>query len=123
MQTIASSFLTFLLVAASMTYAGEADVVGVEVRKRGSNLYDISVAVRHQDTGWEHYANRWEVVDEKGTLLGTRTLHHPHVDEQPFTRVLSGLVIPAGVKTVTIRSHDSVHQYGGKSVTIDLPLQ
>jgi hypothetical protein len=116
-------FLLLFFVTCSSVYAGEADVIAVEVRKRGSNLYDFSVTVQHQDSGWDHYANRWEVLDEKGRVIGTRTLHHPHVNEQPFTRVLSGLVIPADVKTVTIRSHDSVHEYGGKRVTVGLPLQ
>ncbi|MBW9275603.1 MAG: hypothetical protein K1563_18140, partial [Candidatus Thiodiazotropha sp. (ex. Lucinisca nassula)] len=78
--------------------------------------------VMHQDTGWDHYANRWEVLDEKGVILGTRTLHHPHVNEQPFTRRLSGIHIPSGIKSVVIRSHDSVHKYGGATVTVQLPM-
>lgn len=123
MRNHSTYYLLLLLAAGSFAYAGEADVVDVEVRKRGSNLYDFSVTVKHQDSGWDHYANRWEVLDDKGAILGTRTLHHPHVNEQPFTRVLSGLVIPAEIKTVIIRSHDSVHKYGGKSVTVTLPLQ
>ena len=114
--------LTLFIVTFSSAHAGEADVVNVEVRKRGSNLYDFSVTVQHQDSGWDHYANRWEVLDEKGGIIGTRTLHHPHVKEQPFTRVLSGVVIPIGVKTVTIRAHDSVHKYGGKHIEMSLPL-
>ncbi|MCG7981581.1 MAG: hypothetical protein JAY90_02400 [Candidatus Thiodiazotropha lotti] len=118
-----SLFLLMLFMFAfSSAYTGEADVVNAEVRKRGSNLYDFSVTVQHQDSGWDHYANRWEVLDEKGGVIGTRTLHHPHVKEQPFTRVLSGVVIPVDVKTVTIRAHDSVHKYGGKHIEVSLPL-
>ena len=45
----------------------------------------------------------------------------PHVNEQPFTRSLSNVVIPVGVKTVIIRAHDSVHEYGGKVITLELP--
>jgi hypothetical protein len=119
-KTTASLILSLTLYAP--VYAGEADIVDVEVRKRGSNLYDFSVTVKHEDIGWDHYANRWEIVDEQGNILATRTLHHPHVDEQPFTRALSGVVIPADIKTVTIRSHDSVHEYGGKVMTVKLPL-
>ena len=37
-------------------------------------------------TGWEHYANKWDVVGPDDTILGTRVLLHPHVNEQPFTR-------------------------------------
>ncbi|MES9976389.1 hypothetical protein [Candidatus Thiodiazotropha sp. LNASS1] len=103
-------------------HAGEADVVDVTVNNRGGNIYDFSVTVMHQDTGWDHYANRWEVLDEKGVILGTRTLHHPHVNEQPFTRRLSGIHIPSEIKSVVIRSHDSVHKYGGATVTVQLPM-
>jgi len=104
-----------------VVYAGEADVVKVDAKKAGKNTYHFSVTVSHADTGWDHYANKWDVVAQDGTVLGTRTLHHPHVDEQPFTRSLSGVVIPARVKTVTIRAHDAVHKYGGKVVSVDLP--
>ncbi|MBT3013733.1 MAG: hypothetical protein KME41_18530 [Candidatus Thiodiazotropha sp. (ex Lucina pensylvanica)] len=103
-------------------HAGEADVVDVVVKNKGANIYDFSVTVMHQDTGWDHYANRWEVLDEKGVILGTRTLHHPHVNEQPFTRRLSGIHIPSETKSVVIRSHDSVHKYGGATVTVQLPM-
>ena len=43
------------------------------------------VTVQHADTGWDHYADAWEVLAPDGTVLGTRTLLHPHTDEQPFT--------------------------------------
>ena len=46
------------------------------------------------DSGWDHYANRWEVLEPEGQVIATRTLLHPHVDEQPFTRSLSGIHIP-----------------------------
>jgi hypothetical protein len=105
----------------SVIHAGEADVVKVDTEKAGKNTYHFNVTVFHADTGWDHYANKWDVLAKDGTVLGTRTLHHPHVDEQPFTRSLSGVAIPAREKTVTVRAHDSVHKYGGKVVSVDLP--
>ena len=101
--------------------AGEADVVDVSVKKSGNNIYSFSVTVRHADEGWDHYANKWDVVAPDGTVLGTRVLYHPHVDEQPFTRSLSGVNIPDTVDTVTVRAHDSVHKYGGKTFTLEVP--
>ena len=99
--------------------AAEADIVNVVVKNNG-NSYRFDVSVMHQDTGWDHYADKWDVVGEDGTIFGTRVLYHPHVNEQPFTRSLSGVKIPEGVKTVTIRAHDSVHAYGGKTITVEL---
>ena len=80
----------------------------------------FSVTVAHADEGWDHYADAWDVVGPDGTLLGTRTLAHPHETEQPFTRSLGGVFIPADVHEVTIRARDSVHGYGGAEVTVEL---
>ncbi len=108
-------------VHATSVYAGEADVVDVSVKQSGKNIYSFSVTVRHADEGWDHYANKWDVVAPDGTVLGTRVLYHPHVDEQPFTRSLSGVNIPDTVGTVSVRAHDSVHEYGGKTATVNVP--
>ena len=111
----------FLLTFAVVSDAGEADVIGVEVKKTGEHTYTFSVTVSHTDEGWKHYADKWDIVAPDGTVLGTRILHHPHVDEQPFTRSLSGVKIPEDIITVTIRAHDSVHEYRGKVVSVVLP--
>ena len=101
--------------------AGEADVVGVTVRAQGDGRYSFNVAVRHGDDGWQHYADKWDVVAPDGTVLGTRVLLHPHENEQPFTRSLSGVSVPAGVDRVTLRAHDLVHGYGGTEMQVMLP--
>ena len=55
-----------------------------------------------------------------GTVLGVRVLTHPHVDEQPFTRSLSGVAIPPGIDTVTVRARDSVHGLGGVEIEVNV---
>ena len=107
-----------LLVSANAV-AGEADVIDVEVQHRGGNSFQIITTVKHDDTGWNHYANAWEVLDMEGNVLAKRTLHHPHVDEQPFTRSLR-VTIPTGINQVMIRAVDSVHQTGGKTITVNV---
>jgi len=102
-------------------FAGEADVVGVEVTKQGDGRFRFDVTVRHADEGWDHYADRWEVLGPDGAALGVRELAHPHVNEQPFTRSLSGVEIPVGVSEVTVRARDSVHGYGGREMTVAVP--
>ncbi|MEQ8710263.1 MAG: hypothetical protein RIC36_14840 [Rhodospirillales bacterium] len=99
--------------------AGEADVVKVSAARSGAEWrFDVTVA--HADTGWDHYADKWDVLTPDGTVLGTRVLLHPHETEQPFTRSLSGVKIPADVREVIIRAHDKVHGYGGKTITVKL---
>ena len=100
--------------------AGQADVIAVEAIPENWNIWRFTVTVRHDDEGWDHYADGWDVVGPDGTVYGTRVLMHPHETEQPFTRSLSGVTIPEGVTHVTIRARDSVHGYGGAEVTIPL---
>lgn len=68
----------------------------------------FSVTLSHPDTGWDHYADGWEVLDADGNSLGIRELLHPHVTEQPFTRSLSGVQIPDGVTVVYVRARCNV---------------
>lgn len=103
------------------TIAGEADVLDVKVMQQAKGIYKFDVTVKHADTGWEHYADKWDVLAPDGSLLGTRTLYHPHENEQPFTRSLSGVKIPENITEVTLRAHDNVHGYGGKEMKILLP--
>ena len=93
--------LGFLLLA-SVTYAGEANVIAVDVKNEGNNKYTLSVTVFHKDEGWDHFADKWDVVTPDGTVLGTRILLHPHVNEQPFTRSLSFIKIPKNIQKVAI---------------------
>jgi hypothetical protein len=111
----------FVLLGAGAAAAGEADVLDVKVRRDPGGTYSFAVTVRHADQGEQHYADRWEVVAPNGAVLATRALQHPHVREQPFTRGLAGVKIPAGIRRVKIRAHDKVHGDGGKEVTVDLP--
>lgn len=101
--------------------AGEADVVDVGVRQAADGTWSFDVTVRHADEGWEHYADAWEVLAPDGTVLGTRKLYHPHVEEQPFTRSLSGVKIPDGLGEVRLRARDSVHAFGGAEMEVKLP--
>jgi hypothetical protein len=110
-----------MLIGCTLAWAGEADVMKVEVKHTGGDTYFFKVTVLHADEGWDHYANKWDVVASDGTVLGTRTLYHPHVDEQPFTRSLSDVKITESISEVTIRAHDSVHEYGGKTVKVTIP--
>ncbi len=115
-----AALLTALLPLAASAIAGEADVLAVEVTAAAEG-YRFAVTVRHADAGWEHYADRFEILTPAGEILGVRTLHHPHVEEQPFTRALAGVRVPAGLASVVVRARDSVHGYGGATVEVELP--
>jgi hypothetical protein len=117
----ALSMAAGVLLFAGTAAAGEADVVGVDVKPTAGGRYRFLVTVRHADEGWSHYADRWEVIGPDDTVLATRVLRHPHVEEQPFTRGLPDVEIPRDIERVTIRAHDSEHGFGGEEVAVDLP--
>lgn len=108
-----------LLLAAPALRAGDVSIV--DVRVECPHDCNFSVTLEHADEGWNHYANQWDVVTLDGKLLKSRVLHHPHVDEQPFTRSLSGVKIASDVKQVRIRARDSKHGYSKNEVIVDLP--
>lgn len=112
---------TVLALMCGPALAGEADVLMAQIEPQGDRLYRIAVTLRHADTGWSHYADRWEVIGPQNQVLAVRTLHHPHENEQPFTRSLAGVRIPHGFTWVKIRAHDSTHGYGGREVTLSVP--
>ena len=87
-----------------------------------NGTWQFNVSLLHADTGWDHYADGWGIYTEDGTELDYRVLAHPHVNEQPFTRSLSGVAIPDGITQVFILPHDLVHGDGPKfAVTLPTP--
>ena len=103
------------------TWAGEADVIRAKVEKGSNGTYDFDVTIRSNDRGWDYYCDRFEVLGPDGKVLGVRTLYHPHETEQPFTRELYGVRIPAGLNKVTIRARHKPRGYDGKTLTVTLP--
>jgi len=103
--------LALLLMIPTATFAGPAQVVDAKAVKSGQT-WTFHVTIAHDDTGWDHYANGWGVYSPDGTELGYRVLAHPHVNEQPFTRSLSGVVVPNGLTGVIIKPRDLVHGVG-----------
>lgn len=95
-----------------------ADAPVVENVTFSGGRFDVTLS--HADTGWDDYADGWRVELADGTILGTRALAHPHVDEQPFTRS-ARIDVPAGVPEVYIRASDSVGGWADDTVPFSLP--
>lgn len=97
-----------------------ADVVAVQVTATGDRTFGFDVTVASGDTGWDKYADAWEIRTPDGRVVGVRELLHPHVDEQPFTRSLAGVEIPEGVEDVVVAARDSVGGFCGETMTVSL---
>jgi hypothetical protein len=126
-QEEADVFPTPTPIAGGSTGVPNADVTFVRATESDEGLWTFQVTVAHPDTGWEDYADGWDVVLPDGTVVKpdsdspfTRLLLHPHETEQPFTRSQSGIAIPAGINQVTVRAHDLVDGFGGQEVVVDL---
>ena len=109
-----------MALGASSAFADDARVEFAEFQNQGGGTWWVNVTLRHADTGWEHYADAWRVVGPDGAELGKRVLYHPHENEQPFTRSLSGVKIPQGVTTVWVEAHDNVHGWNKTRLEVDL---
>ena len=120
MRTALVGFGLAALLGAGAAFAGDVEVVHARLVRDANGAWNVAVTLRHADSGWEHYADAWRVVGADGEVYATRTLYHPHVDEQPFTRGLGGVRIPDGAQAVVIEAHDKVHGWSPRQLRIDL---
>lgn len=101
-----------LLLMSQNVMSDQVKIVDVKMEKKSTDQYRVDVTLLHADSGWNHYADGWEVLDAKKKVIAKRVLGHPHVNEQPFTRSLYSVTIPQKEKLIYIRAHDKVHGYG-----------
>ena len=101
-------------------FADDVEIVHAGFRQTGTGEWSVDVTLRHADAGWDHYADAWRIVTTDGAIAGTRTLYHPHENEQPFTRSLGGVAIVPETTTVYVEAHDKVHGWSPRRLQIDL---
>jgi hypothetical protein len=116
-----SFFANALFFAAIQTaQANDVEILAAAIIHQSQGEYLINVKLQHQDTGWEHYADEWRIVDQHGNVLGSRVLLHPHIDEQPFTRALSNVKLDDSHQVIYIEAHDKQHGWAKQKLEIDL---
>ncbi|PQO24292.1 hypothetical protein C2I36_03280 [Rhodobacteraceae bacterium WD3A24] len=106
-------------VAAAPARAEPPVVEDVTLSGQGGEVR-VSVTLSHPDTGWDHFADGWELRTPDGTRLGYRELAHPHVNEQPFTRSLRGVEIPDGLTRLHVRAHCNVDGWSSTPYVVEL---
>lgn len=104
----------FFCLLAAPALADPPEVLGAEYAPGR-----ISVTLAHGDTGWEDYADAWEVLDMEGTRLALRELAHPHVEEQPFTRSTTLDLPGTGPWQVQVRARTNLGEWS-EPVTLTL---
>lgn len=116
MRTMLAALALFLW--ALPAWAGQVKILEAELQQDEGSSWTVYVTLQHADTGWDHYADAWRIVDKDGRVLGTRTLFHPHVHEQPFTRSLEVQLPRSGI--LYIEAHDKVHGWSPQRLKVDL---
>jgi hypothetical protein len=95
------------------------DVVAAEAVPVG-DAWTFSVTISSPYDTSQRYADAWRVLAPDGTVLGVRELAHDHAGEQPFTRSLAGIAVPADVDRVTVEGRDLANGWGGATVEVEL---
>jgi hypothetical protein len=117
---IKTILLGYFLAISSIASANEVEVVDVKATQNSDKTWNFQVTLKHTDEGWDHYANEWQVIAPDNKILATRTLYHPHVNEQPFTRGTRGVKIPENIRTVRVIAKDTKHGLSKNAVELDL---
>jgi hypothetical protein len=103
----------------NVSLANEVEIVKVMIEP-SAHRWTFHVTLKHDDTGWKHYADGWRIVDVDGNELGYRKLWHPHENEQPFTRSLTSVLVPKDKTIIFIEAHDKVHGWSKQRVKINM---
>jgi len=97
------------------------EVVDVEMTldDDGTHRFDVTISSPYDRP--ERYADAWRIVGPDGTVYGLCELTHDHAAEQPFTRSLDGVLIPAGVGTVVVEARDLVDGWSERTLEVEVP--
>lgn len=118
--------LIFCLLCFAQTGAqreeGCSDVVKVSAWQAADDgTWSFEVTISSADTGWDKYCDKFEIrAGIVGTVLATRAISEPNVNEQPFTRILSGVKMPSDDMKVVVAAHDSILGFCGSEVSLQL---
>ncbi len=96
------------------------DVLDVELTATG-DTWEVAATISSPYDTPDRYADAFRVLAPDGTVLGVRELLHDHAAEQPFTRNLGDVTIPADVTEVTVEGRDLANGWGGTTATVAVP--
>ena len=61
--------LLLALTTVGQVAADNVSILAAEFQRRNTDVWTVRVALKHADTGWDHYADNWRVVDSNGKVL------------------------------------------------------
>ena len=96
------------------------EILDAQATSAGDGTWTFAVTISSPYDTPQRYADGWRVLGSDGTEYGLRVLTHDHAAEQPFTRSLAGVEIPAEIDVVRIEARDLANGWSG--TTFDVPL-
>ena len=70
-QKVVTILLSFLLL--TTVNANEVEIVDVKAHQKNDKTWTFAVTLKHDDKGWDHYANEWQIIGNDNKIFGTRT--------------------------------------------------
>lgn len=113
--------LPLIFCAATLPAQADEPRIKTATAHNSGETWRFDVTLSHPDSGWDHYADGWRVLDMDGKELGLRVLAHPHEHEQPFIRSLGGVQIPKGTKHVQIQARCLIDGWAETTTIVTLP--
>lgn len=95
-------------------------IEAVDLKQTAPGVFTANTTVRSVDIEGVSYADAWEIRDLSGEVLGERVLTHPHANEQPFTRSLSGIAISPDITSVEVAARDSARGFCGPTLIVEV---
>ena len=126
-NSLVASLLLVLAIIAPGKLAAQSDpmefpdVKAVQILPQANNTFDFAVTITSPYDTAQKYADGFRVTGADGSVFGEFKLTHDHATEQPFTRTLTGIAIPASVREVIVPARDQKNGYGGNFVKLALP--
>jgi len=107
--------------AAGLPCQADAPEIVAAEAYMGRMGWTVRVTLRHEDSGWDHYASGWSVALPDGTVVGEAELRKPHVGIPEFETKLKGIDVPPGTTYLLIRARCNLVGWSPAVTRVDLP--
>lgn len=117
MKVILASLLAWAM--AWPVLAGPANIAMVKITGIESSM-TIEVVLKHDDDGWEHYADSVAIFTTAGEKLANVAIKRPHAGHDYISVRLNNLDLPEGTEALIIKGNCSIDGWVGQPVTVSL---
>ena len=90
--------------------AGTVEILAVEFHKTGMDTWSVRVTLKHDDMGWEHYADNWQIVNENGKILKVKeVIEDDYLKRVPLKRELLNRALKEIIEDLKVTKVENYH--------------